>query len=179
VGVAVIDSGVANLPQLANRVLLRKDFTGTRRTAPTSSATARTSRASSPRRAGSDDTTGLAPGRLIISLKVLDAKGNGKASAAIQAIDFAIAHKDKFNIKVINLSLGAMVLQSYKDDPLCQAWSARTTPASWWLQPRAIMGSWLTARACAGLIDSPGNSPVRHHRGRAEHQGHGRSAATT
>src|SRR6185369_17072516 len=30
VGVAVIDSGVANVPQLASRILLRKDFTGSK-----------------------------------------------------------------------------------------------------------------------------------------------------
>ena len=39
----------------------------------------------------------------------------------IAAINQAIALKSKYNIRVINLSMGRAVYESYKLDPLCQA----------------------------------------------------------
>ena len=54
-------------------------------------------------------------------MRVLDQYGAGTDSAVIAAIQRAIQLKDKYNIRVINLSLGRPVYGSYKDDPLCQA----------------------------------------------------------
>ena len=39
----------------------------------------------------------------------------------IEAIDWAVEHRQQYNVRVINLSLGAPVLQPYRDDPLCEA----------------------------------------------------------
>jgi serine protease AprX len=64
---------------------------------------------------------GLAPGASIVNLRALDANGSATDSAVIGAIDRAIALKSKYNIRVINLSLGRAVYESYKLDPLCQA----------------------------------------------------------
>ena len=73
----------------------------------------------------------MAPNANIINLRVLDAKGNGQESEVIAAIDEAIRLKDKYNIRVINLSLGHPVYESFKLDPLCQAveaaWKAGIT----------------------------------------------------
>ena len=71
------------------------------------------------------------PNANIVNLRVLDANGNGQESDVIAAIDEAIALKDKYNIRVINLSLGHPVYESFKLDPLCQAveaaWKAGIT----------------------------------------------------
>ncbi len=56
-----------------------------------------------------------------MNLRVLDANGNGQESDVIAAIDGAIALKDKYNIRAINLSLGNPVYESFQLDPLCQA----------------------------------------------------------
>jgi len=64
---------------------------------------------------------GIAPGVNLVNLRVLDRQGGGTDSAVIAAIDRAIALKAAFNIRIINLSLGRPVLESYKLDPLCQA----------------------------------------------------------
>lgn len=64
---------------------------------------------------------GIAPQARIVSLKVLDANGNGTDSGVIAAIDRAVQLKSQYNIRVINLSLGRPVRESYKLDPLCQA----------------------------------------------------------
>src|SRR4051812_26205452 len=65
--------------------------------------------------------TGISPGVNLINLKVLDANGQGSDSFVVAAIDRAIALKNTYNIRVMNLSLGRPVFESYTQDPLCQA----------------------------------------------------------
>ena len=57
----------------------------------------------------------------LINLRVLDQNGAGTDSQVIAAIQTAIQLKSKYNIRVINLSLGRPVYESYTLDPLCQA----------------------------------------------------------
>jgi serine protease AprX len=64
---------------------------------------------------------GVAPYANLINLRVLDGNGAGTDSAVIAAINSAIQLKSKYNIRVINLSLGRPVYESYSLDPLCQA----------------------------------------------------------
>jgi len=64
---------------------------------------------------------GIAPEATIINLRALDGKGAGTDSTVIAAIQQAIALKDTYNIRVLNLSLGRQVYESYTVDPLCQA----------------------------------------------------------
>ena len=64
---------------------------------------------------------GIAPNANIINLRVLDQNGAGTDSSVIAAIQTAISLKSTYNIRVINLSLGRQVYESYTVDPLCQA----------------------------------------------------------
>jgi serine protease AprX len=64
---------------------------------------------------------GVAPNVNLINLRVLDANGAGTDASVIAAIDQAITLKSTYNIRVINLSLGRPVWESYTLDPLCQA----------------------------------------------------------
>jgi serine protease AprX len=57
----------------------------------------------------------------IINFRVLDQNGAGTDSEVIAAIQAAIQLKSTYNIRVINLSLGRPVFESYTLDPLCQA----------------------------------------------------------
>jgi monoamine oxidase len=50
-----------------------------------------------------------------------DANGAGADSAVISAIQRAIQLKSSYNIRIINLSLGRRVSESYQVDPICQA----------------------------------------------------------
>ena len=52
---------------------------------------------------------------------VLNDEGWGHASAVIAAIDWAIANKDQYAIRVLNLSLGAPATESYRADLLGQS----------------------------------------------------------
>src|SRR4029078_12661367 len=64
---------------------------------------------------------GIAPDAHLASLKVLDQNGRGVISNVISAFDWAVANKSAYNIRVINLSVGAAVTESYKTDPLTLA----------------------------------------------------------
>ncbi|WP_024834679.1 S8 family serine peptidase [Ruminiclostridium josui] len=55
---------------------------------------------------GNSSYKGVAPGAALIGLKVLNASGSGSMSNVTAAIDWAVTNKDKYNIKIISLSLG-------------------------------------------------------------------------
>ena len=121
IGVAVIDSGVANVPELGGRVVASVDFTGTNTRDEFGHGTHVAGIIAARGVNAQDDTRGVAPGAHIISLKVLDGSGSGLVGNVIAAMDWAVANKERYNIRVINMSLGGPVLQSWRDDPLCQA----------------------------------------------------------
>jgi len=64
---------------------------------------------------------GLAPGSQVISIRALYPDGTGFTSDIISGIDWAIRFKTAYNIRVLNLSLGHPVYESYKTDPMCLA----------------------------------------------------------
>ena len=60
---------------------------------------------------------------------------------------------------MINLSLGGAVLQSYKDDPLCQAVERAFKAGIVVVAAAGNHGKLADGTRVAGLIHSPGNSP--------------------
>src|SRR5258708_5632254 len=135
VGVAVIDSGINDShPDLSNstgstsRVVYHHDFTGT----PIWNTSGGhydlfghgTHVAGTIGGNGSlsgGRFAGVAPNVNLVDLRALDAHGVGSDSSVIAAIQQAIALKNTYNIRVINLSLGRGIPVSYAQDPLCQA----------------------------------------------------------
>lgn len=103
---------------------------------------------------------GIAPNARLINLRVLDENGQGSDSSVIQAIDQAIALKATYNIRVINLSLGRPIWESYQLDPLCQevekAWKAGIV---------VVVAAGNNGRNLSlntegyGTIEAPGNDP--------------------
>jgi serine protease AprX len=100
---------------------------------------------------------GIAPGVQIISLRALYPDGSGYTSDIIAAIDWAIAHKDEYNIRVINLSLGHPVFESYTTDPTCRAVRAATDAG---IVVVASAGNDGGVGSGFGTITSPGNEPT-------------------
>lgn len=64
---------------------------------------------------------GIATRAKLLPLKVLDRNGAGYTSDVIRALEFAIANKGRFNIRIVNLSLGHPIYESAATDPLVQA----------------------------------------------------------
>lgn len=127
-GIAVIDSGVAPVEDIRHNLAAFKDFVNGR-TLPyddyghgthVAGIIAGSGAASSGANAVKT-YRGVAPGAGIVALKVLNANGTGSVSNVLSAIDWAIANRAQYRIRVINLSLGSGVYESYRTDPLCQA----------------------------------------------------------
>ena len=123
IGVAVIDTGVYEHPDLAGRITGFKDFIGNK-TKPYDDNGHGTHVAGDIASDGSQSNflyRGTAPGADIIGVKVLNSLGSGSLSTVIEGIQWCIENKDILNIRVINMSLGSTAYQSYKEDPVCLA----------------------------------------------------------
>jgi serine protease AprX len=103
---------------------------------------------------------GVAPGVNLVSLRVLDQNGQGTDSQVIAAIETAIRLKKIYNIRVINLSVGRGVFESYKLDPLCQA-----VEQAWAAGIVVVVAAGNEGRNTSlgtygyGTITAPGNDP--------------------
>ena len=64
---------------------------------------------------------GIAPSAHLLSLKVLDQQGKGVISDVIAALKWVFDNRSGYNIRVVNLSVGAAVTESYLTDPLTRA----------------------------------------------------------
>jgi serine protease AprX len=64
---------------------------------------------------------GVAPGVNLIGLKVSDERGRAYESDTVEALEWVHIHKDKYNIRVVNLSVNSSVEGSYHDSPLAAA----------------------------------------------------------
>jgi subtilisin family serine protease len=123
VNIAIIDTGLARHPDLRDKIVAWKDLVNGRSEpyddqghgTHVGSIAAGTGQASQGR------FKGVAPEAGLVGVKVLDSRGSGSFSNVIAGIQWAVENKDRYNIKVINLSLGARARESWKTDPVAQA----------------------------------------------------------
>jgi serine protease AprX len=103
---------------------------------------------------------GVAPNAHILNFHALDQNGEGTDTSVINAIYQAIAVKDEHNIRVMNLSVGRPVYESYTQDPLCQA-----VEAAWNAGIVVVVAAGNDGRDNSfnnngyGTINAPGNDP--------------------
>jgi serine protease AprX len=103
--------------------------------------------------------SGVAPDANLVSLKVLAADGTGTISNVIAALEWVLANHATYNIRVVNLSVGAAVRESYWTDPLTLA-AKRVVDAG----VVVVSASGNFGKNDAGLpqyggINAPGNAP--------------------
>jgi len=175
VGVAVIDSGIAPHSAFLDangnmRVVYNQDFTGDTNFSniydPYGHGThvagvlGAKSSVALLGYSGGRNLQGIASGVTLINLRVLNSAGAGTDSAVIAAIQKAIDLKSQYNIRVINLSLGRPVYESYKLDPLDQA-----VEAAWKAGIVVVVAAGNEGRNNSantngyGTITAPGNDP--------------------
>jgi serine protease AprX len=162
VTVAVIDSGIDTRHRaLRNRVIAMHDFTGgdglDRFGHGTHVAGIIAGQAVTTPDGG--DYRGIAAGAYLVNLRVLDDFGAGTVSNVVDAIDWAIAHRGQYKIRILNLSLGAPVLQPYRDDPLCEAVERAVKAGLVVVAAAGNYGRTADGRTVLGAITSPANSP--------------------
>src|SRR5207247_1473527 len=97
---------------------------------------------------------GVAPNANLLDLRVLDANGVSNDSVVISAIQQAVQLKSKYNVRVINLSLGRPIYESCALDPLCEA-----TEAAWKNGIVVVVAAGNLGRNGYATVLSPGNAP--------------------
>ena len=102
---------------------------------------------------------GVAPGAHLVVLKALDVTGNGFTSNVIAAIDYAIANRATYNIRVLNLSVAAGVYESFTKDPLTLAAKRAVDAGIVVVAAAGNRGRDRTGQLQYGGIASPGNAP--------------------
>ncbi|HEX2444464.1 MAG TPA: S8 family peptidase [Vicinamibacterales bacterium] len=114
---------------------------------------------------------GVAPGASLIALKVLDRNGRGYISDVIAAIDYAVAYRDYFNIRVLNLSVAAGVYESYDTDPLTLAAKRAVEKGIVVVTAAGNFGENAERQTQYGGVTSPGNAPWVLTVGASSHMG--------
>ncbi len=103
---------------------------------------------------------GSAPAVSLIDVRVLGSDGVGLTSDVIAGIDWAIANRARYNIRVINLSLGHPVTEPSTTDPLCQAVARAVGVGIVVVTSAGNYGTSASGAPVLGSITSPGNSPL-------------------
>jgi serine protease AprX len=117
------------------------------------------------------DKAGIAPAAHLVSLKVLDDHGAGYVSDVIAALGWAVQNRIAYNIRVINLSVGAPVTESYISDPLTLAAKRAVDVGIVVVAAAGNMGRSATGKIVYGGITAPGNAPWVLTVGAYSHQG--------
>jgi len=103
---------------------------------------------------------GVAPNAHILNFHALDQNCAATDTSVINALYQAITVKDQYNIRVMNLSVGRPVYESYTQDPLCQA-----VEAAWNAGIVVVVAAGNDGRDNSfgengyGTINAPGNDP--------------------
>jgi serine protease AprX len=165
VTVAVLDTGVASVPDLAGRLVqVRDDLTG--QTTPCKNLSGEldckdryghgtfiAGLVAGDGAASGGKWKGVAPGASILSVKAAGADGAADVSNILAAIQWVVSFKDRYNIRVLNLSLGTDSTQDWRTDPLNyaveRAWAAGMT----------VVVAASNEGPAAGTITKPADDP--------------------
>src|SRR6202022_5054514 len=80
----------------------------------------------------------IAPQANLVAVRAFDGTGSGRYADVIAGLNWIVANRTKYNIRVLNLSFGAPPQSNYWDDPLNQA----------------VMAAW---QAGIVVVTAPGN----------------------
>ena len=154
VTVAMIDTGVAHLPDFNDRVVARVDFTpGGAGDDQYGHGTHLAGVMVGDGAASDGKWRGVAPAARLVSLKVAGRDGSTDVSVVIAALQWVVTHRAEYGIKVLNLSFGTDSIQPYAVDPLNaaveRAWAAGIT----------VVVSAGNRGPNIGTINKPGDDP--------------------
>jgi len=122
VTVAILDSGVAADPDLGNRILASVNFADERVSRdPGGHGTHVAGIVAGDGTRSAGEFVGVAPGADIVDVRVLGRTGSGRISSVVRGIEWVVAHKSTYSIRVMNLSFGAPVTASYRTNPMSAA----------------------------------------------------------
>src|SRR6185436_12614410 len=157
IGVAVVDSGISpKQKSLLGRIVFSRDFTGE---GTTDDQYGHGTFVASMIAAKQGSYGGIATGANLINFKVLNSNGNGSMSAVLNALNAVMTYRTQYNIRVVNMSLGSVAVDSYKNDPLCRAVRRLVDAGIVVVAAAGNDGKDATNAKIYGRIHSPGNEP--------------------
>src|SRR5262249_11536193 len=124
IGIAILDSGIQDSHvslggSRGSRVVASKNFTDDK--GPDDDdyghGTYVASIAAGNAVIASGEYVGVAPNANLINVQVLNRNGTGKVSWLLSALDWVMTNRVRYNIRVINMSLGTSAVDSYRNDP--------------------------------------------------------------
>jgi serine protease AprX len=156
VNVAVIDTGIDNLPDFAGRLVGGIDLSGEGNPLLDSygHGTFVAGLIAGNGASSAGQYVGEAPGAGLVSVKVAGADGLTNMGTVIAGIAWTVANRARLDIRVINLSLGIPPTSSTTLDPLDQAVEAA------WNDGIVVVTSAGNAGPFNGTITSPGDDPL-------------------
>jgi serine protease AprX len=156
VTVAVVDTGIDNLPDFSGRLIGGVDLSGGSDPLQDSygHGTFVAGLIAGNGASSNGQYSGEAPGARLVSVKVAGATGTTHLSTVILGLQWAVDHRASYGIKVLNLSLGYQSSQSTVTNPLDQAVEAV------WSSGIAVVASAGNAGPFNGTILSPGDDPM-------------------
>src|SRR5882672_5034168 len=167
VGIAVLDSGIYTVHKsfqgkLNNvRVVFSKDFTGEGRTDdPYGHGSHVASIAAGNGVVANGAYIGIAPNANLINLRVLNSTGTGTTSTLLSGLNWVMSNRGIYNIRVVNMSLGAAAIDSYRNDPICKAVRKLVDAGVVVVAAAGNNGKDVNGRKLYGQIHSPGIEPA-------------------
>jgi len=159
VTIAVLDSGLWQDPSqnFGSRVLASIDVvnggSGAVQSDPYGHGTHVTSIAAGGAQNVSLSYSGIAPQANLVIVRAFDDTGGGRYTDVIAGLNWIVANRARYNIRVLNLSFGAQPQSYYWDDPVNQAVMAA------WRAGIVVVAAAGNEGPSAMTIDVPGNVP--------------------
>jgi serine protease AprX len=163
VTVAVLDTGIAKLPEFGTRIVGGVDLSGELN--PYADSYGHGTFVSGVIAGHSATYTGEAPGARLLSVKVAGATGATRMSTVIAGIQWAITTKPIYGTRVLNISLGADASTSTTVSPL--NWAVEKA----WQAGIVVVASAGNDGPSPGSISKPGDDPLIITAGATDDQG--------
>jgi serine protease AprX len=154
--IAIIDSGVQQRSDFGTRVIASVNLSTIDGNSSMNDERGHGTFVAGIAAGASPDLTGAAPAAPIVSIKVMDKNGQARTSDVINACQWILDNKAKYNIRVANFSLHSSFGTNFYRDPLDRAveklWFSNVVVV-------AAAGNYGTASGPSGVKYSPGNDP--------------------
>jgi serine protease AprX len=156
VTVAVLDTGIDNLPDFAGRLVGGVDLTNGNNPYQDNygHGTFVAGLIAGNGASSNGQYSGEAPGAKLVSIKVAGTDGTTHLGTLISGLQWAVDHQGSYGIKILNISLGFKPSQSTVINPLDKAAEAV------WNSGIAVVVSAGNAGPSNGTILSPGDDPL-------------------
>ncbi|HEX9693759.1 MAG TPA: S8 family peptidase [Actinomycetota bacterium] len=174
VAVALLDTGVTESGDLGNRLVARVDLTPEHDGFDRYGHGTHMSGIIAGTGAASDGQwTGVAPGANLVSVKVAGPDGSTDVSVVIAGLQWVVANRSTYNIRVLNLAFGTDSVQSYSIDPLDYAVEQA------WFSGILVVASAGNRGPGPNTINKPGDDPFVLTVGAADNHGTPDRSSTT